>query len=57
MDMIDPWGSSIIDYEKLTEQFGIKAFKDVVDDIPDASKLMTRGIIFGQRDYSKITDA
>lgn len=57
MNMIDPWGSSIIDYEKLTQQFGIKAFKDVVGDIPDASKLMTRGIIFGHRDYEKITDA
>lgn len=55
--MIDPWGSSIIDYDKLTEQFGIKPFTDVVDDIPHASKLMTRGIIFGQRDYNKITDA
>ncbi|WP_455644778.1 tryptophan--tRNA ligase [Methanosphaera sp.] len=55
--MIDPWGSSIIDYEKLTEQFGIKEFKDVVGEIPDASKLMTRGIIFGQRDYKRITDA
>jgi tryptophanyl-tRNA synthetase len=56
-NMIDPWGSSIIDYDKLTGQFGIKDFKDVVDDIPDASKLMTRGIIFGHRDYEKITDA
>lgn len=57
LNMIDPWGSSIIDYDKLTEQFGIKPFTDVVDDIPHASKLMTRGIIFGQRDYNKITDA
>lgn len=57
MNMIDPWGSSIIDYDKLTEQFGIKPFKDVVDKIPDASKLMTRGIIFGQRDYERIVDA
>ncbi len=57
MNMIDPWGSSIIDYDKLTEQFGIKPFSEVVDQINDASKLMTRGIIFGQRDYTKITDA
>lgn len=55
--MIDPWGSSIIDYEKLTEQFGIESFKNVVDDIPNPSKLMTRGIIFGQRDYKNITDS
>lgn len=57
MDMIDPWGSNIIDYDKLTNEFGIKSFKEVVDDIPNASKLMTRGIIFGHRDYNKITDA
>ncbi|MCD7781899.1 MAG: tryptophan--tRNA ligase [Methanosphaera sp.] len=54
--MIDPWGSSIIDYDKLTQQFGIKAFKDVLEDIPNPSKLMTRGIIFGQRDYKNIAD-
>lgn len=57
MNMIDPWGSSIIDYEKLTEQFGIKAFSDNLDAIENPSKLMRRGIIFGQRDYKKITDA
>ncbi len=57
MNMIDPWGSSIIDYDKLTQQFGIKAFGDVVGEIEDPSKLMKRGIIFGQRDYKKITDA
>lgn len=56
-NMIDPWGSSIIDYEKLTDQFGIKPFSDVVDEIPNPSKLMERGIIFGERDYKKITDA
>ncbi len=57
MNMIDPWGSSIIEYDKLTEQFGIEAFKDVIDSIPNPSKLMTRGIIFGQRDYKRIVDA
>lgn len=57
MNMIDPWGSSIIDYEKLTEQFGIRPFSEVVDDIDNPSKLMTRGIIFGQRDYKQITNA
>ncbi len=54
--MIDPWGSSIIDYDKLTEQFGIKPFSDVLNDVPEPDKLMKRGIIFGQRDYKRIND-
>lgn len=57
MDMIDPWGSNIIDYEKLTTQFGIKSFKEVIPSIPNASKLMKRGIIFGHRDYERIAEA
>lgn len=55
--IIDPWGSSIIDYDKLTQQFGIKPFSEVIDDVPNPSKLMTRGIIFGHRDYKQINDA
>lgn len=57
MNMIDPWGSSIIDYDKLTQQFGIEPFSDEVNNIQNPSKLMTRGIIFGHRDYDKITEA
>ncbi|MDO5851951.1 MAG: tryptophan--tRNA ligase [Methanobacteriaceae archaeon] len=52
--MIDPWGSNIIDYNKLTEQFGIKPFSEVLNDVPDPDLLMKRGIIFGQRDYKNI---
>jgi tryptophanyl-tRNA synthetase len=52
--LIDPWSSAIIDYEKLTEQFGIKPFEDFKKDIDNPHSLMKRGIIFGQRDYGRI---
>ncbi|MCE5213231.1 MAG: tryptophan--tRNA ligase [Methanobacterium sp.] len=55
--MIDPWSSSIIDYEKLTEQFGIKPFTDFLGEIDDPPSLMSRGIIFGHRDYGRIVKA
>jgi tryptophanyl-tRNA synthetase len=55
--LIDPWNSAIIDYEKLREQFGIKPFADLMDDIKDPHPLMKRGIIFGQRDYGRIVKA
>ncbi|HEY0196649.1 MAG TPA: tryptophan--tRNA ligase [Methanobacterium sp.] len=55
--MIDPWSSAIIDYEKLREQFGIKPFADLLDDINEPHSLMSRGVIFGQRDYGRIVKA
>ncbi len=55
--MIDPWSSSIVDYEKLKEQFGIKPFNDLIGDIRNPHPLMIRGIIFGHRDYGKIVKA
>ena len=55
--MIDPWSSSIIDYEKLREQFGIKPFSDLLEDITNPHPLMSRGVIFGQRDYGRIVKA
>lgn len=55
--MIDPWSSAVVDYEKLIEQFGIKPFSDMIDDIDDPHMLMKRGIIFGQRDYGRIVKA
>ena len=48
--MIDPWSSAILDYEKLIEQFGIKPFSDLLDDVNNPPILKKRGIIFGQRD-------
>ncbi|MCK9151748.1 tryptophan--tRNA ligase [Methanobacterium alcaliphilum] len=55
--MIDPWGSSSLDYERLVQQFGIKPFKDMVNDLETPHWLMRRGIIFGQRDYGRILKA
>ena len=55
--MIDPWSSAILDYEKLIEQFGIKPFSDLLDDVNNPPILMKRGIIFGQRDYGRIIKA
>ncbi len=55
--MIDPWSSAIVDYEKLIEQFGIKPFSDMLDNVEDPPMLMKRGIIFGHRDYGRILKA
>jgi len=55
---IDPWGSSTIaDYRKLFEEFGIEEFEDILGDVPNPHYLMRRGVIFGHRDYSPVVDA
>ncbi|MFB6178271.1 MAG: tryptophan--tRNA ligase [Halorientalis sp.] len=55
---LDPWGSSTVsDYRKLFEQFGIEQFDEVLDEVPNPHYLMRRGVIFGHRDYRRITDA
>ena len=55
--MIDPWSSSIVDYEKLKKQFGIKPFTDCIGEIKNPHPLMSRGIIFGQRNFQQIVNA
>lgn len=52
--LIDPWASSSVDYDKLVNKFGIKKFSSVLKDIEDPLPLMTRGVIFGHRDFEKI---
>jgi len=52
--LIDPWASSSVDYEKLVNQFGIKKFSDILENIKNPLSLMTRGVIFGHRDFNKI---
>jgi tryptophanyl-tRNA synthetase (EC 6.1.1.2) len=55
---IDPWGSSTIaDYRKLFEEFGIEEFETILGDVPNPHYLMRRGVIFGHRDYSPVVDA
>jgi tryptophanyl-tRNA synthetase len=53
---LDPWGSSTIaDYRKLFEQFGIEEFD--AEAVPDPHYLMRRGAIFGHRDYGRVVEA
>ena len=55
---LDPWGSSTVsDYRKLFEEFGIEAFEDVLEEVPAPHYLMRRAIIFGHRDYRRVADA
>jgi tryptophanyl-tRNA synthetase len=53
---LDPWGSSTIDdYPKLFEQFGIEEFDE--SEVPNAHFLMRRGAIFGHREYDRVREA
>jgi tryptophanyl-tRNA synthetase len=55
---LDPWGSSTVsDYRKLFDQFGIETFDEVLDEVPNPHYLMRRGVIFGHRDYRAIARA
>jgi tryptophanyl-tRNA synthetase len=55
---LDPWGSSTVDdYRKLFEEFGIETFDDVLGAVPAPHYLMRRGVIFGHRDYRPVADA
>ena len=55
---LDPWGSSTVDdYRKLFEEFGIEVFDDVLPRVPSPHYLMRRGVIFGHRDYRPVAEA
>jgi tryptophanyl-tRNA synthetase len=55
---LDPWGSSTIaDYRKLFEEFGIEEFDSVLEEVPNPHYLMRRGVIFGHRDYRPVAEA
>ncbi|MEF8814959.1 MAG: tryptophan--tRNA ligase [Halovenus sp.] len=55
---LDPWGSSTVaDYRRLFEQFGIEEFEEILDEVPDPHYLMRRGVIFGHRDYRDVARA
>jgi len=55
---LDPWGSTTVsDYRKLFEQFGIERFDQILDEIPTPHYLMRRGVIFGHRDYRPVARA
>ena len=55
-NLIDPWASFSLDYEKLVNEFGIKKISDMIDSIKNPQKLMKRGVIFGHRDFDKINN-
>lgn len=53
--LIDPFGTTVVeDYERLYEEFGIKPFKSLVNQMPNPSAAMRRGVIFGHRDFERI---
>ena len=55
---IDPFGTSIVaDYERLYKEFGIEPFKPLLSKVPTPSFYMRRGIIFGHRDFDRISSA
>ncbi|TMT80347.1 tryptophan--tRNA ligase [Haloterrigena sp. H1] len=55
---LDPWGSSSVsDYRKLFEEFGIEEFDEVLEEVPNPHYLMRRGVIFGHRDYRPVAEA
>ena len=55
---LDPWGSSTVsDYRKLFEEFGIEEFDEVLPEVPDPHYLMRRGVIFGHREYRPVAEA
>ncbi|MFC6719503.1 tryptophan--tRNA ligase [Natrialbaceae archaeon GCM10025810] len=55
---LDPWGSSTVsDYRKLFEEFGIEEVEQILEEVPNPHYLMRRGVIFGHRDYRPVADA
>ncbi len=55
---LDPWGSSTVsDYRKLFEEFGIEEFEGILPAVPDPHYLMRRGVIFGHREYRPVAEA
>ncbi|GAB3041546.1 tryptophan--tRNA ligase [Natronobiforma cellulositropha] len=55
---LDPWGSSSVsDYRKLFEEFGIEEFDELLEAVANPHYLMRRGVIFGHRDYRPVAEA
>ena len=52
---IDPWGAvHVKDYKKLCEEFGIEDFSKLIDNIPNPSLSMRRGLVLGHKDFQII---
>ncbi|HMA82758.1 MAG TPA: tryptophan--tRNA ligase [Candidatus Thermoplasmatota archaeon] len=56
---IDPWSSSTYqDYARLRDEFGIEAFSEQHwQHLPNPHRLLRRGVVFGQRDFSFINES
>ncbi len=58
LSSIDPWGqTSVDDYERLMNEFGVQPITELVEKIPTAHRYFNRNIIFGHRDFDKILKA
>ena len=55
-DLIDPWASFSLDYDKLVNQFGIGKISDIIGDVKNPQRLMKRGVIFGHREFGEIVN-
>ena len=54
---IDPFGtSSVDDYQRLYEEFGIEPFSPLLSRLSEPSLYMRRGIVFGHRDFGRILE-
>ncbi len=55
--IVTPWEvKGDIDYEKLSRDFGVEKFSKIINKVPNPSLYMRRGIIFGHRDFGRITE-
>lgn len=57
--MIDPWGSAQYqDYQRLRDEFGIELFnEELLQDLPDVHRLLSRQVIFGHRGFHRVRDS
>lgn len=55
-DLINPWASFSLDYDKLVNQFGIGKFSDILNEVENPQRLMKRGVIFGHREFGEINN-
>ena len=54
--IIDPWGKNLVeDYSRLIKEFGMQEFN--IEEMPNPSIQMKRGMIFGGQDLNVIAEA
>ena len=55
-ELIDPWASFSLDYDKLVNKFGIGKISEILEDVKNPPLLMKRGVIFGHREFTEINN-